>query len=222
MKQIVLLFFTLNIYFCFSQTEPTSLYFGSGLEDTINKHATFDQKMVGNYTVSADGYNQLIITPDSIYLRSGTPVIMSIKESKKKGFTIKDEKLFGLDKNKGLHCKVVNDTVFTIYYQEDRYFNKLRGDLMMKLNDGYLLCIKESNQLYSYFYIQRKSDEIQIKSIDHTTQMNLVYQFSTLQSQYIGGIKTYIVKPSIDEMQHFIKQDGFNETTVFKLVSTLN
>lgn len=220
MKHLILLFLFSFTFSVFSQKEVSSFYFGCALVDSNNLNIQFDSKILGNYSLSDDGFNQLIITKDSIYIKSGTPIIMTLNEVKQKGYTIENNKLIGLDKNRPLHCKLYNDTLFTIYYQEDSYFSSKNGDRMTRLNNGYLLSINEKNGFYSYFFIENEGTSLVIKSIDHENQMTNIYNFTTLYSQYLDGVKTYIAKPTMDEMLKFFNQKGFNEKSVFKLLKS--
>jgi len=220
MKQFLLLFLLTNVLIAYSQNEVSSFYFSSYISDSTQVVQQFDKKIVGQYALNEDGYNQMVISEDSIYIKSGTPIIMTLNEAKAKGYTIENDKLKGLDKNKPLHCKVHNDTVFTIYYQEDTYFSSSKGDKMTKIKNGYLLSIKEKNGFYSFFYIEKEGNDLIVKSIDHENQMSNIYKFSTLYTQYLEGIKTYVANPILEEVLLFYNQKGFNEKSVFKLIKS--
>jgi hypothetical protein len=202
----------------FSQREPTSFYFGIPVVDSSTLRLTFDQNMTGDYRSGTDDYNRFVIEKDSIYVKVGTPIIMTMNEAQKKGFTLVDDKIFGIDKNRGLFCKVMNDTVFTVFYQYETFFNVSRGDVLSPLGKGYLLCIKEQNELFSYLYVERKGKELVIKSIDHESEMSLIYGFTHLYSQYMEGINTYIAKPVWSEMLTFVERNGFNDVVIYKLI----
>jgi hypothetical protein len=217
-KFLIILFLTSIAFVVDAQRETTSFYFVSPIVDSTVVASSFDKEMWGDYRAELDDFNRFVIDADSIYVKVGTPIILSMEEVNNRGFTLNDEKIFGIDKNRGLFCKVVNDTVFTVFYQYETFFSKKRGDVLTPLNKGYLLCLKERNELYSYLFIERKGKELVLKSIDHEAEMHIIYSFTQLYSQYMEGINTYIAKPVWSELLTFVERNGFNDSVIYKLI----
>jgi hypothetical protein len=203
----------------FLQREPSSLYFGIPIIDSSKTIQRFDEKIVGDYRTDENSYNRMVIEKDSIYVKVGTPLLFSVKEANQKGFTIVDDKIYGIDKNRGLFCSVEKDTVFTVYYQYETFYSAHRGDVMTILENKYLLSIKERNGLYTYLLLERQEDILFIKSIDHETQIHLVYGFSQIYSQFLEGINTYVVKPGWNEILKFVDSNGFNERISYQIIN---
>lgn len=217
MKLISFLFLIFLNYSISAQIESTSLYFKIPHTDSLATLPSFSEDYIGTYDLNEFGLNKMIVCKDSIYIKTGTPLLLSLKEINSKGYKIIGDKVFGIDKSNGLFCKVVNDTLFTIYYQQDSYFNTKKNDALMQFENGYLMCVKESNGFYSYFYLEKGTNKITIAAVDHEKQMNTIYTFSEIYTQYILGQKTYIINPSIEELIAFKKLSGFNDKQVFML-----
>ncbi len=207
-------FLTLNV---FCQYENTSFFFGKENLDSIKSFEGFDDKIQGYYDQESVKYKQMILTKDSISVRFGSEIIISKKEALAKGYTFKDQKMYGIAPLNGVYYQEFNDTILALYYQYDNYFSSNIEDFVLTLKEGYLLFFQESNGFYSVEYLQVKDKKMEIYSMDHTLMMDTLLKLSSIYKEEKNGITTYVASPSEEELTRLVETECFNQLRDYKL-----
>lgn len=219
MKLIMFVFVTMLVGQAIGQYESTSFYFSiENLQDE-EKFKSFEDEEIGFYSINEDRRRHLIVDKDSISVRSGFEVIISKKDAIAKGFTFKDDKMYGMEPYNGIHYTEVNDTVVALYYQFDHYFGK--NDLIVVGKKGYFLFTPENNDYYSCEYISFDAKGISIYSLDHAEIMDDIKKITKLEKADDTKIDTYIAKPSLKELELLVKKDCFNDLRSYSNVKHL-
>ncbi|MFT7158295.1 MAG: hypothetical protein ACI8Q1_003324 [Parvicella sp.] len=216
MKRIFSIFAIFSMLAGVAQTTATSFYFDISNLDSTDFETAFEESWQGYFDIENTEYKQLIIAEDSISVRFGTQIILPKSEAVAKGFTFKEDKMYGMAPLNGVYYAEMNDTIIALYYQYDTYLAS--SCQFMKLDENnYLLFHPEENDLYSIDLMTRDGDKLSIGSVDHSDQMENIEKFKKLDSKMLNGFNTYIAAPKIKEIAKFAKKDGFNDIRWFEL-----
>lgn len=209
MKSLLFVFVTFLYFPTFGQYENTSFYFSIENLDTDESFSGFDNEETGFYTINEENRRHFMVEKDSISVRSGFEIIISKDQALDKGFTFKDDKMFGMEPYNGIHYKEFNDTIFALYYQIDHYFSPV--DIILTGKNGYFIFTKEANDFYSCEYLSFDGEKISISSIDHTPVMKQLLKLSNIYKKDLDNMPTYIAQPSLKELEILVKKDCFND-----------
>lgn len=219
MKSLLFVFVTFLTLYTYGQYEHTSFYFSiENLKDQVIFEG-FESEEIGFYSINEESRRHLMVDRDSISVRSGFEIVIPKKLAMEKGFTFRDNKMFGMEPYNGIHYKEFNDTIFALYYQYDHYFSP--ADIMIMGEKGYFVFTQEQNDFYSCEYISFKGEEIAISSIDHASVMKQLLKLSSIYQKDIDNISTYIAQPTLKELEILVKKDCFNDLRTYPKVEHL-
>lgn len=219
MKSLLFVFVTFLCFVGFGQYENTSFYFSIENLNAEESFPGFNDEEIGFYNINEENRRHLLVDRDSISVRSGFEIVIPKKLALEKGFTFKDDKMYGMEPYNGVHCKEFNDTVFALYYQFDHYFSS--ADIIVIGKEGYFIFTKESNDFYSCEYLSFDEDEISIASIDHSPVMKQLLKLSNIYQKDIDNVGTYIAQPTLKELEFLVKKDCFNDLRSYPKVEHL-
>lgn len=195
-----------------AQYDNTSLYFGLNNLTEIEKFKGFEKEHRGYYDLEEVRYKQMIVTKDSIAVRTGFEIVISKQEAISKGFTFKDDKMYGVAPLNGVFYKEDNDTIYALYYQYDSYFKSDKNNFVIPAKKGgYFIFMHESNELYSVEFIDIQDGKLSIYSIDHTLVMDKILKLKEIENKKEYEISIYVVHPKTKEMEKLLKNDCFND-----------
>ncbi len=198
--------------FLHAQYDNTSLYFGLNNLNEIEKFKGFEKEHRGFYDLEKVRYKQMIVTKDSIAVRSGFEIVISKEEAITKGFTFKDDKMYGVAPLNGVFYKEHNDTIFALYYQYDSYFKSDKNNFVIPAKKGgYFIFMKESNDYYAVEFVDIKDGNLSIYSIDHTLVMDKILKLKEIENKKVNEVPTYVVHPKEKEMEKLLKNECFND-----------
>lgn len=221
MKYYLLLNSIFFVIVAFGQYENTSFYFDKSNLDTTLKFEGFDEVELGYYDLETADYKQMILAKDSISVRFGSEIIIPKSEAIAKGYTFKDEKMYGVAPLNGVHYKEFNDTILALYYQYDSYFSNSENNFVQPIEKGYMLFMEEENGFFTVEFLEIKGKKMIIHSLDHVASMDKLLKISDISNQDINGVDTYIATPDYKEFVKLIKSKCFDDKREYVLNSDL-
>jgi hypothetical protein len=221
MKYYLLAISFLFILIANGQYENSSFYFANYKLDGADKFEGFKEADLGYYDLEKTKYKQMILTKDSISVRFGSEIVISKKEAIAKGYTFKDDKMYGIAPLNGVSYKEFNDTILALYYQYDNYFSNNGNDYVQPMDKGYLLFIQERNGFYSVEYLEIKGKKMLIHSLDHVDVMEELLKIEDVKNSEKNGVVTYFANPDLSELKTLIKTKCFDDTREYVLNTDL-
>lgn len=219
MKSLMFVFVTFLWLSGFAQYEGTSFYFSLDNLKDEGQFVSFSEEEKGFYSINEEFRRNLVVDADSISVRSGFEIVLPKKEAVKKGFTFKDNKMFGMAPYNGIHYKEINDTIVALYFQYDHYFGK--NDLVIPGKNGYFLFTEEKEDLYSCEYISFDKEGVSIASVDHVEIMGDIKKLTKTDNKEIDSFNTFIARPSLKELEQLVNKDCFNDIRSYPKVEHL-
>ncbi len=215
-------YFTFLVSFNFllvtwGQYENSSFYFDIQKLDTSATFEGFKEADLGYYDLEEVKYKQMILTKDSISVRFGSEIIIPKNVALAKGYTFKDDKMYGVAPLNGVYYKEFNDTILALYYQYDSYFTNAGDDFVQPLDKGYLLFLKEQNGFYSVEFLEIKGKKMLIHSLDHERVMTNLLKISDVKNEEVNGGVTYVANPDLNEFLMLINSKYFDDTREYIL-----
>lgn len=203
------------------QYDNTSFFFDKTNLDTTESFQGFKEGDLGYYDLESVDFKQMILTKDSISVRYGSQIIIPKPEALAKGYTFKEDKMYGVAPLNGVLYKEVNDTILALYYQYDSYFSSNGVDFVQPLDKGYLLFMQEQNGLYTVEYLEVKGSKMIIHSMDHSLVMDKLKKIKSLETAEEDGVTNYIANPTLKEFGSLIKSNCFEEKREYVLNKSL-
>ena len=217
MRNLFLLIFTLGYYPVFSQ-EPTSFYFTAPQPAGEKSLEKIPSGFSGVYLHPTDSLKKLFVTEDSIYARIILAAYLTMEEINNDPLLhVKDTLLYGVYPDKGIPYFRTNDTI--IYFMADDYIFFKPGEKQVARISGtsLLLNYKDNNNNWSALMLTRSSDgDLIVAEIDHEKEMPLIEKQKGIRKKKVGGITTYFLNMSLEEMNDFISAGGFNISSKYK------
>ena len=178
------------------------------------------EKFKGKYVFEKDSLNRIYVDDSTfngvsfIYLQGEKSKLLS-----KPNVKLRDNYLFGIVNNDSLPCVEENDTLYygiplrselfnvndlsqPIYVLSDNEFIFLDLGIM---NSKCFTCTK-----YTFY-----DDRLEISSVDHDLEMELIKRHFKMDTEMIDGFKTYICRGSISNFIKFSNANGFNDIVTY-------
>lgn len=198
----------------FAQT-PSDFFFKDSLPQNAVAIDKTPSKYLGEWQSNKDTLRSWFFTESKIYSQYKHVMILSEKEFKKSGYTLKDNFVYGFSKTDSLPAIKKSDTIIFCYISEHEiihYIKETPNEYVAELKNGLLLSQKEGNY-FRYTLMEIKGDELILSEVDHENQLKDIVKKAKPEITYNDAKEPiqYLARMDKKNLEKFISSGYFND-----------
>ena len=204
-----IIYWTCSIY---AQNNINSIYFEYPESNDFTTHKILPSKFYGDFFKLHDSLINLKIDSQDIFIFHNVIFPIPKEEMKQLQTYIQKDSIYGIKSNKGLPFKSINDTIYALLSQQYPLYTNDSLSSFRTFEDEVFLFNKVKDTLHSVVKLSLHKDTLVLVESDPS-----IFNDSIISTIYLIKQKSpyYLLSKNEKKWKTFIKNKGFNDTTLY-------
>ena len=204
-----IIYWTCSIY---AQNNINSIYFEYPESNDFTTHKILPSKFYGDFFKLHDSLINLKIDSQDIFIFHNVIFPIPKEEMKQLQTYIQKDSIYGIKSNKGLPFKSINDTIYALLSQQYPLYTNDSLSSFRTFEDEVFLFNKVKDTLPSVVKLSLHKDTLVLVESDPS-----IFNDSIISTIYLIKQQSpyYLLSKNEKKWKTFIKNKGFNDTTLY-------
>lgn len=204
-----IIYWTCSIY---AQKNINSIYFEYPESNDFTTQKVLPSKFYGDFFKLHDSLINLKLDSNGIFIFHNVVFPIPKEEMKVLQTYIKEDSIYGIKSNKGLPFKSINDTIYALLSQQYPIYSNDSLSSFMVFEDQVFLFNKTTDTLHTVIKLSLHQDTLFLVESDPS-----IFSDSIISNVHLINHLNpyYLLSKSEKKWKTFIKNKGFNDTTLY-------